>query len=195
MDEQNKTICPLCGAEGYVEPELTEEVKDAFLESMLGSVPFSRVYDIMGGRITVTVVSVSNEVAALKSKLYINMFKLADIIPDIKSYIPALEMELDIDCQVSAVSVLDPGSDKRVTFTRELCSGLKQVLAMSWDAKTTDEGKKLIDDVIETFNNNLFPNNNIPKALLRGSVGKHNIMETNLIRECLDENFLGGTGR
>lgn len=193
--KQEKGICPLCGAHEYVEPEVSDELKDAFLISMLGSEPFTRTYDILSGKVSITVKALTDEDNLKKSKLLVNIFKLADTTPDIKSYIPIIEQSVDTDLQVLDVSISTPNMSDPVFIQRTSGAGMDKVLQLNWDVKTVSEGKQLIDKIIHTFDSEMFDGNNIPKQLLRGVVGKHNIITMNLIKACLDENFLSGTGR
>lgn len=193
--DQEKKICPLCGAHDYVEPELSDDIKDAFLESMLGDVPFTRTYDVMNGHISITVQALTEDIISKKAKLYINLFKLSETIPDIKSYIPSIELVTDIDCQICQVSITRQGDNNPVVLDRTPGSGLDAVLSKTWDGKTAQEGQEYVDQILSILNQSIFPENAIPQQLLRGVVGKHNILTANLIKACLDENFLAGTGR
>lgn len=196
MDEQKeKSICPLCGATEYTRPELDEDIKDDYLESILGEVPFTRTYDLMDGKIEVTVSGLSDEATNLKAKLYVKVFKLAETTPDIKSYIPQLEQMTDLDCQLCGITVHTKKAEHPIEMTRELCSGVKAALELDWSVTNVQQGFDLIHKVIDVVTNSVFPGTTISKPMLRGVVGKHNMLLADLIRECLDANFLSGTGR
>ena len=196
MDEETKkSICPLCGAENYEHPDLPEDLKDDYLESMLGEVPFTRTYDILGGRLAVTVSALSDEVTNLKAQLYVHVIKLAETTPDVKAYIPQVEQMSDLDCQVVSIKVVSSKGKDGIEFTHEPGSGIRSALALNWDVKTAQEGSDLIHKVIDVITDNVFPGTTVPKQVLRGVVGKHNVLVGQLMQECLDINFLKGTGR
>lgn len=193
-EEREKSICPLCGSDMYEEKPLDEGVKDAFLESMLGDVPFTRTYDIMGGKLAVEVSSLSDEDNRLRADMYINIFKLIETTPDIKSFVPLLEAAMDLDSQVCSVSLVK-SDGSIVDIKRERNSGIRKVLELRWEGADVKECRGVIDSALDIFSSCLFPGKSIPESVLRGVVGRHNLLVSRLIRECLDENFLTGTGR
>lgn len=192
-----KSLCPMCGAEGFVEAPLDEEIKDAFLESMLACMDFTRTYDALGGRMEITVKALSDEDNRLRSQMYINVMKIAETTPDIKAYMPLIEAAMDIDSQIVGVK-LHKADGTVSCATRQPNSGLMEALNnINWDrpAPTVDEYKGLLNTVLCVFENNVFKDKAIPSGILRASVGKHNSIISRLMRECLDVNFLEGTGR
>lgn len=189
-----KTVCPLCGSDEYIENKLDEDVKDAFLESILAESSFTRTYDILGGRLAVTVKALSDDDNRLRSSLLITIFDATEKCPELKAYIPLIESALDIDSQVTQVTISkSDGSTK--TVKRDTNSGLKKVLGMKWNKVDDAKCKEFVDSVLETFDDNVFSGCKVPSTLLRGAVGKHNTVIGRLLKECLDENFISGTGR
>ena len=196
MDEETKKgICPLCGSHEYEYAELSEDIKDDYLEAMLGEVPFTRTYDILGGRLAVTVSALSDYVTNLKAKLFVHIVKLAETTPDIKGYIPQVEQMSDLDCQVISIRVNSSKDKDGLELTHEPGIGIQAALGLNWDVKTVQEGEDLIHKVIDVLTDSVFPGTTIPKPVLRGVVGKHNVLISRLMQECLDVNFLNGTGR
>lgn len=194
-NEEQKSICPLCGSNEYEYEPLSEDIKDDYLEAILGDVPFTRTYDIMDGRIAVTVAALSDYVTNLKARLYVKIIKLAETTPDVKAYIPQVEQLADLDCQVISIKVITSKNKDGMSVTRTPGEGVEKALELKWDVATAEEGIELIHKVIDTLSNNIFPGMSIPRQVLRGVVGKHNMLVGRLIKECLDINFLKGTGR
>lgn len=194
MEEVKKITCPLCGSKEYVEAKLDENVKDAFLEAILGDVPFTRIYDVLGGKISITVAALCDEDNRIRSSFYIKLFDATEKCPDLKAYVPLIESALDIDSQVTKVVITLSNGDQR-TVSRSPNSGIMHVMNMDWGSVTNENCKELVDDALRVFEDNMFPGCAIPSAILRGAVGKHNTVLSRLLKECLDENFISGTGR
>ena len=189
-DETKKCTCPLCGSDQYVESKLDEEVQDAFLESMLGGVPFTRTYDVMGGKLSITVQATDDEANRKKARLYLAMADASEKHPDLKAYIPLLESAIDADSQISKVVI--NGKE----FSRTTCSGILAISDMPWgDQDESTDWHAFVEDALLCLDSNMFGGAKVPLAILRGAVAKHNILIGKLIKECLDENFLVGTGR
>lgn len=193
MEELVKTKCPLCGADSYVESPLDENIKDAFLESILGDSPFIRTYDVMGGKIAVTVKALSDEDNRLRASFFIRLFDATDKCPDLKAYIPLIESALDIDGQVMQAVVTT--ANGKTVVDRDINAGLIAVNSMDFDSITNDGCKEFVDTILDTFNKSMFKGCAIPSPILRGVVAKHNTILNRLIKECLDKNFIEGTGR
>lgn len=191
MAEDNKKVtCPLCGSDQYVENDLDEDVKDAFLESMLGGVPFTRTYDIMGGKLAVTVKAMDDESNRIRARLYIKIATAAEKFADLKAYIPLLESAMDVDSQITKVVI------NGTEISRDTDSGTLAVSDMPWDIQTDDtDWHMFVEDAMKMFEDCAFGKVKVPAAILRGVVAKHNILIGRLVKACLDENFLGGTGR
>lgn len=194
MDESKKITCPLCGSKEYIENPLDEDVKDAFLESILGESKFTRTYDVLGGRISITVAALDDEDNSLKSAFYVTMFDAADRCPDFKAYIPLIEASMDIDSQVIKV-VITKSDGEAVEAVREVNTGLKAASALDWASISNDNCKDFVDSVMKAFRDNIFEGCVVPSTILRGAVGKHNTVLGRLLKACLDENFIAGTGR
>ena len=189
-EETKKCTCPLCGSDQYVESKLDDEVQDAFLESMLGGVPFTRTYDVMHGKLSITVQASDEEVNRKKAKLYIVMGTASEYSEDLKAYMPLIESYMDVDSQVSAVTI------NGAEYKRTPCSGILKVVDMGWGNKDNDtDWHAFVDNVLKEFEHCMFGDVKVPIAIMKGAVAKHNILIGKLIKECLDENFLGGTGR
>lgn len=194
MEETKKCTCPLCGSDQYVEPNLDEDVKDAFIEHMLGGVPFTRTYDEMGGRISVTASAIPDNVVRSKGKLMMKILRVAEYTPDIQLRLPVFEACVDTDCQIVSIAIKDKNGDIKRT-DRIAGKGLEILLSWDWDKLTPEQASTKFDEAIEVLDNSLFPNLALPKSILRAAVGKHNTLLTKLMTECFDENFLRGTGR
>lgn len=193
-DVNVKVTCPLCGSSEYIEKDLSEEVKDAFLESILGNVAFTRTYDAMAGRLSVSVCATTDYSNALKAKLVVKIANAADSCPDIKAYMPLLETAMDLDSQVASVTVTTSDGNQ-VTTERSLNKGMEVVLGMPWESISPDTCSDFMVEVMETFNGTLFNTINVPNPILKGTVAKHNSVVSRLVSACLDANFLSGTGR
>ena len=193
-EEQVKVTCPLCGSNEYIEKNLSEEVKDAFLESILGNTPFTRTYDAMAGKLSVRVCATTDYANALKAKLVVKIANVAESCPDIRAYMPLLETAMDLDSQVLSVTITT-GDEEPVTTNRTPNRGMENVLALDWDSIRPDTCSDFMVFVMEAFNSNLFQNINVPSPILKGSVAKHNSVVSRLVSACLDANFLSGTGR
>lgn len=190
MDESKKCTCPLCGSDQYVESALDDEVQDAFLESILGGVPFSRTYDIMHNKVSITVQAADDYVNRKKAKLYLNIATAAEQFADLKAYVPLIEAYMDVDSQVTTAVI------NGTELSREVCLGIDAVSKMPWDIQdSTTDWHSFVEDVLRTFEECMFGKAKVPMAILRGVVAKHNLLISRLVKECLDENFLGGTGR
>lgn len=188
--EDKKSICPLCGSDQYVEADLDEEIKDAFLESMLGCVPFCRTYDVMDGKLSLSIQASDEDCNRKKSRLYIKMAEVSEVCPDFKAYVPLIESYMDVDSQVIAVTI--NGKE----FKRTPCSGIVEASNLEWvNANSSIDFNALADRVLKVFESNMFDGTKVPIAILKGAVVKHNVLLGRLIKECLDENFLAGTGR
>lgn len=194
MEETKKCTCPMCGSDQYVEPNLDEEVKDAFVEHMLAGVPFTRLYDEMGGRISVKVVSLSDDIVRKKSKVILNLMRVAEYTPDVQARMPILEACVDTDCQISAISIKDRDGNVAEN-SRNPGSGLDVISSWEWHKLTPEQVVAKFDEAIEVLDKALFPELALPKSILRAAVGKHNTLVTKIMTECFDENFLRGTGR
>jgi hypothetical protein len=196
MDEhQEKVVCPLCGAQNYVDPDVSEDLKDDYLESILAGVPFTRTYDIMDGRIAVEVSAQPESISGMKSRLYMAILSMADKFPEVRNYVPTLEAALDLDCQLVSLEVFDKAGNSLNKLNRTPAKNLEAINRLPWrEAKTSEECLSLMEDAIN-IGSDVFPEYNLPKAVLRGVVGKHNVIVMKLIKACLDENFLSGTGR
>ena len=193
MEEQAKTKCPLCGSDAYIEKPLDENVKDAFLESILGDVPFIRTYDVMGGRIAITVKALSDEDNRVRSSFFIKLFDATEKCAELKAYIPLIESALDIDGQILEAVITVGGTSKKVT--RNPSEGLRAAINMDWENINNDNCKEFVDAALEVFSNTMFAGCNIPTPILRSVVVKHNTLLGRLMRECIDKNFIEGTGR
>jgi hypothetical protein len=193
-DDIKKTTCPMCGSDNYVDPGLTDEIKDAFIEHMLGDIPFQRIYDEMGGRIAVTVTSLSDSCARDKAKLMVQLMSAAEYSADIKARMPILESAIDVDSQVASVAIKT--KDGKVTkIDRRPGNGTDIIRKWDWDKMNAEELSCRFDEALAVLDEELFPGTTIPKSLLRAAVGKHNVLLTKIMTECFDENFLRGTGR
>lgn len=193
MEEPVKTKCPLCGSNEYVESPLDEDIKDAFLESILGDSPFVRTYDVMGGKIAIKVTAISDEDNRLRASFFIKLFDATEKCPELKAYIPLIESALDVDGQIVEAAVTT--NSGTTVVTREVNAGLKLVNDMDWGSITNDGCKEFVDEVLNIFNVSMFHKCTIPSPILRGVVTKHNTILNRLIRECMDKNFIEGTGR
>lgn len=193
-DKQVKTVCPLCGSSEYIEQDLDDEVKDAFLESILGCAPFTRTYDVMDGKMAITVAAMTDEANNIRSRFVVKVANAADKCPDLKAYMPLLDSALDTDGQIVSVEVTtkDHGI---VQHDRRLNKGTEEATKLDWDSVTNDNCSEFIAQVLGVFENNMFNGIKVPSMILRGAVGKHNTVISRLVKACLDENFLSGTGR
>ena len=195
MSDETKTVkCPLCGHDGYQEPELDEDIKESFIESILGNVAFSRIYDELGGRISIRVASLTDEINRNKLKVMTNVVRAAELSPDLRSGIPMFEAAMDTDGQVLEVSIMDKSGN--VTRRQRVPGeGIKRVLDMDWSKATTAEAKNLFDEAMGILEGSMFTDVFVPMPLLRGAVGKHNLLMNNVLTACFDKNFITGTGR
>lgn len=196
MDMQAKdTIkCPLCGSDHYVEPELDDAVKEAFIESILGGVEFSRAYDELGGRITVIVSSIPDAVNRDKLKIVSKLIRASEITPEIRDMIPIIEASLDTDCQVLAVEIVDK-QGSRIRKDRRAGEGIRECLSLDWSKLNTKDYQEVIDEMLNTLEAVTFDGIHVPIPILRGAVGKHNILMNKVMTACFDSNFIAGTGR
>ena len=194
MEETKKCTCPLCGSDQYVESKLDEDVKDAFVEHMLAGIPFRRIYDEMGGRISVTVTAIPDDVVRSKGRLMTKLLMISEYTPDIQIRMPVLEACIDTDCQIVAIDIRDKDG-KVVHNDRKPGQGLEQILKWDWDKLTPEQALTKFEEAIEVLDNSLFTSLVFPKSILRAAVGKHNTLLTKIMTDCFDENFLRGTGR
>jgi hypothetical protein len=193
-EEKVKITCPLCGSNEYSEKDLSEEIKDAFLESMLGNVPFARTYDIMDGKLSLRICATTDYANALKAKMVVKIANVAETCPDIRAYIPLVETAMDVDSQVLSVTVA-MGDNEPVITNRTPNRGIEEVLKLEWDKITPDTSSDFMVTVMDTFNANLFNGITVPGPILKGAVAKHNTVVSRLVQACIDANFLAGTGR
>lgn len=194
MEDDKKCTCPLCGSDQYVETGLDEEIKDSFVEHMLGGAPFTRVYDELGGRISITATVVPDAVVRRKGKLMMRLLRVAEYSPDIQMRMPLFEACVDTDCQIIAIAIKD--KDGNVTHKkRNAGQGLDVLIDWEWEKFEPEQAVNKFDEALEILDNALFEELIIPKSILRAAVGKHNTIMTKLMTECFDENFLKGTGR
>lgn len=194
MEETKKCKCPMCGSDQYVEPNLDEAIKDDFVEHVLAGIPFTRIYDEMGGRISVTVTTLPDDVVRTKGKIMIKLLRISDYTPEIQDRMPILEACMDTDCQIVAIDI--KGKNGEVTHKeRTPAAGLMEISKWDWDKLTPEQAVDKFDEAIEVLDNSLFPDMAMPKSILRAAVGKHNNVLVKLMTECFDENFLKGTGR